>query len=259
MNYEPLYTFAEKHRVPYNELCNALRSALAAPMPEPVAWYLPSPDGNDSIFRDHRTVIACTGNKWEGFQPLYTAPPAAPAPAVCDGGTCGLGGYCANCPRQSAAPARPDEFTCPYCFDQGAAPVVPDIANPITDEQIIEAASNWDCGTRHENEEWAFKRPRELLQFARAVLALSAAPVVREPQDERIAMLEEAAMADPIKLPPLPKLSANKHYYTADQLRARDLEVARCVLEAAAEECESMWGGRSSMSDAIRALEVSHG
>jgi hypothetical protein len=42
---------------------------------EPVAWYLPSPDGDDSIFRDHRTVMACTGNKWEGFEPLYTAPP----------------------------------------------------------------------------------------------------------------------------------------------------------------------------------------
>ena len=57
----------------------ALREALAAPEPEPVAWYLPSPDGDDSIFRDHRTVVACTGNKWEGFLPLYAAPPAAPA------------------------------------------------------------------------------------------------------------------------------------------------------------------------------------
>ena len=60
----------------------ALREALAAPEPEPVAWYLPSPDGDDSIFRDHRTVVACTGNKWEGFLPLYAAPPAAPAPAA---------------------------------------------------------------------------------------------------------------------------------------------------------------------------------
>jgi len=59
--------------------CAALREALAAPEPEPVAWYLPSPDGDDSIFRDHRTVVACTGNKWEGFLPLYAAPPAAPA------------------------------------------------------------------------------------------------------------------------------------------------------------------------------------
>jgi hypothetical protein len=41
VNYEPLYTFAEKHRVPYNELCTALREALAAPQPEPekrIVW-----------------------------------------------------------------------------------------------------------------------------------------------------------------------------------------------------------------------------
>ena len=37
---------------------------------------------------------------------------AAPAvPAVCDGGTCGLGGYCANCPRLSAAPAVREPLT----------------------------------------------------------------------------------------------------------------------------------------------------
>ena len=47
----------------------------AQPEPEPVAWYLPSDEGFDSLFRDHRTVVACTGNKWEGWQPLYTAPP----------------------------------------------------------------------------------------------------------------------------------------------------------------------------------------
>jgi len=62
----------------------ALREALNAPEPEPVAWYLPSPDGDDSIFRDHRTVVACTGNKWEGFLPLYAAPPAAPAVPLTD-------------------------------------------------------------------------------------------------------------------------------------------------------------------------------
>lgn len=45
---------------------------------------------------------------------------------------------------------------------------------------------------------------------------------------------------------------------TETDLRARDLEVAKLVLEAAARECEAMWGGRSSMSDAIRALEVKH-
>jgi hypothetical protein len=55
-----------------------LRAVLAAqpapvPQAEPVAWYLPSPFVNDSIFRDHRTVVACTGNEWEGFLPLYAA------------------------------------------------------------------------------------------------------------------------------------------------------------------------------------------
>ena len=118
----------------------ALRSALAAPQAEP-------------CYCDHMGIgvpgVSCGDCPNRDY-----APPAAPAPAVCDGGTCGLGGYCANCPKQSAAPARPDEFTCPYCFDQGAAPAVPDIVNPITDEKIIEAAANWDCGTRHENEEW---------------------------------------------------------------------------------------------------------
>jgi hypothetical protein len=41
---------------------------------EPVAWYLPQ-DGFDSLFRDHSTVVACDGNKWEGWLPLYTHPP----------------------------------------------------------------------------------------------------------------------------------------------------------------------------------------
>lgn len=43
---------------------------------EPVAWYLPSEDGYDSCFRDHRTIISCTGNPWAGWIPLYAAPPA---------------------------------------------------------------------------------------------------------------------------------------------------------------------------------------
>ena len=45
---------------------------------------------------------------------------------------------------------------------------------------------------------------------------------------------------------------------TETDLRARDLEVAKLVLEAAAQECEAMWGGRSSMSEVIRALEFKH-
>lgn len=41
---------------------------------EPVAWMRPSDEGYDSAFRDHRTIVACTGNKWEGWIPLYTHP-----------------------------------------------------------------------------------------------------------------------------------------------------------------------------------------
>ncbi len=48
---------------------------------EPVAWYLPSNDGYDSMFRDHATVKSCTGNPWAGWIPLYTAP-VAPQPAT---------------------------------------------------------------------------------------------------------------------------------------------------------------------------------
>lgn len=72
----------------WNEYRKAAKAALekleVAPPPpqqkeqEPVAWYLPSDEGFDSLFRDHRTVVACTGNKWEGWQPLYAAPPQRP-------------------------------------------------------------------------------------------------------------------------------------------------------------------------------------
>lgn len=76
-------------------------------------------------------------------------------------------------------------------------------------------------------------------------------------------------MADPIKLPPLPKHtmlgldqygSPSKYGWSADQLRARDLEVARVVLEAAANVCENpgpYWDW-DDFTNAIRALEVSH-
>ena len=57
-----------------NEADKALRTALAE-AEEPVAWYRPSEEGYDSAFRDHATVVACTGNKWEGWIPLYTHPP----------------------------------------------------------------------------------------------------------------------------------------------------------------------------------------
>lgn len=89
-------------------------------------------------------------------------------------------------------------------------------------------------------------------------------------------------MANPLILPPLP----NPEYfdsYTADQLHARDIEVARLALEAAAKECEkrervigelhadqkpgteAFWMVQGVMSasrrnaEHIRALEVKHG
>jgi hypothetical protein len=50
---------------------------LEQPSQEPVAWMRPSEEGYDSAFRDHSTVMACTGNPWTGWVPLYTTPPAA--------------------------------------------------------------------------------------------------------------------------------------------------------------------------------------
>lgn len=54
--------------------------ALAAQVTqaEPYGWVLPQ-GTDDSLFRDHRTVQACTGNKWEGWQPVYLAAPVAQA------------------------------------------------------------------------------------------------------------------------------------------------------------------------------------
>jgi hypothetical protein len=37
---------------------------------------------DDSMFRDHRTVVACKGNPWVGWIPLYTAAPVATQPAA---------------------------------------------------------------------------------------------------------------------------------------------------------------------------------
>ena len=73
-----------------------------------------------------------------------------------------------------------------------------------------------------------------------------------------------------ITLPPLPKVDHDAGWhrqYTADQLRARDIEVARLVLEAAAKLCkgerllglddERAYYGEL-MVDAIRKMEVRH-
>ncbi len=65
-------------------------------------------------------------------------------------------------------------------------------------------------------------------------------------------------MGDAIKLPPLP--GDNITVMTIERVRARDLEVARVVLEAAANVCENpgpYWDW-DDFTNAIRALEVSH-
>ena len=40
----------------------------------------------------------------------------------------------------------------------------------ISDAEIFDIAGNYDCGTNGENMEWAFQSPKELLDFARALL-----------------------------------------------------------------------------------------
>jgi len=61
-----------------------------------------------------------------------------------------------------------------------------------------------------------------------------------------------------ILLPPLPKLSANKHYYSADQLRDYSLEVARLVLEGAAQQVRDSGVCPFAVADGIAATEVKH-
>jgi len=80
-----------------------------------------------------------------------------------------------------------------------------------------------------------------------------------------------------ITLPKLPMLDLsrdNLYGYTADQLRARDLEVVRLVLDAAAQSCEQQAGRIRNLRNTweqeaaaspldhaallIRALEVRH-
>ena len=60
-----------------------------------------------------------------------------------------------------------------------------------------------------------------------------------------------------IKLPRIPDHLNAQWPYLPHQLRARDIEVARVVLEAAAKEAEQ-WESARAAADAIRALEISH-
>lgn len=83
-----------------DETIHALRARLAQPEAEQVAW-----------LHDCAALCANDVELWISACPHCgkpRTPPAQPAPAPdakCDGGTCGLGGYCADCPKQQPAPA----------------------------------------------------------------------------------------------------------------------------------------------------------
>lgn len=103
LNYEPLHEFAARNRVSYNELCVAVRAALAAQPEEPVAWMPIESSPKDGawmyVWRKHGTfpIQAKYNIKYAWFEdadanhlynlthwmPLPAAPGAAPpAPAA---------------------------------------------------------------------------------------------------------------------------------------------------------------------------------
>lgn len=41
----------------------------------------------------------------------------------------------------------------------------------LTDAELFAAAFNFDCGARHENEEWLLRRPSQLRELANNILA----------------------------------------------------------------------------------------
>ena len=151
---------------------DALRSALAAPQPEPVA-YVPRchTDGNYCIVGEYKwdeieekPFGLADPAHWE-CAALYAAPPAAPAPA--DRTTSMDYGMFV------------DEATNP------PAPAVPTIS-PLALRALRMAdmaLASWENG-------YAFDSHgpgREAQRLVTDALALSAAPAVREPQDERAA------------------------------------------------------------------------
>jgi len=256
VNYEPLYTFAEKHRVPYNELCTALKQALAAPQPEPekrIVWCTET----DSACSTCPTLrIPCQAATQAAALNARVTVPREPTQEMIAAGEAVFRSYCFRhvngaIPTYEAmiaavpAPAapRPDEFTCPYCFDQGAAPApaVPDdiaaiiaclgddaaLLRETTDDSEEIAQNMDDAAAALERLSAAPAVPdlkhkptvQRLMDLARKFRsapgdlydgaykelqsacyeALSAAPAVREPQDERIrwrdAVIKEAESA----------------------------------------------------------------
>lgn len=102
LNYEPLHEFAARNRVSYNELCVAVRAALAAQPAEPVAWMPIESSPKDGawmyVWRKHGTfpIQAKYNIKYAWFEdddanhlynlthwmPLPAAPGAAPPAPV---------------------------------------------------------------------------------------------------------------------------------------------------------------------------------
>jgi len=64
-------------------------------------------------------------------------------------------------------------------------------------------------------------------------------------------------MSNAIPLPPLPVPETWDKRYTADQLRARDQEIVRCVLQALANEFED-WDGTKLIVSKIHNMEFHH-
>lgn len=61
---------------------DALRAALAQPEPEPVAWCELTPNGSISYFDGKPMIMVGPVGNEHHTVPLFTSPPAAPAPAV---------------------------------------------------------------------------------------------------------------------------------------------------------------------------------
>ena len=150
-----------------NAAITALREALAAPMPEPVGQVLS--EAQMGIGYDRRMGDVIWWNKPPGPAMLYAAPPAAPAPVVplTDERLQKHAMRAGDCPPGSMV-----VLLSSLRRMLSAAPVVPegDVVVSWNEDGQIVAVTRQD-------------REGRIL----SVIAESAAPVVREPQDERAA------------------------------------------------------------------------
>jgi len=218
-------------------LCRQIDNALAAPQPEPYGHITThAVTGQQFFYRYPSPPYLDTAKECIA---VYAAPPAAPADMVmvprkelgggisllhqamvgaCDCLTktheakyhaenCFYRKLSAQCDKLeatlAAAPApavpRSDEFACPYCFDQGAAPAVPvswdrlrTLMDGIPTREEFIGGQRQKYVAKEEVMGWLY----ECQLRAEREAAQSAAPAVREPQDERIrwrdAVIKEA-------------------------------------------------------------------